>query len=36
VTMGWLFQSTIPMQLARILSTTAVAYAAITLLRMLV
>lgn len=36
VTMGWLFQSTIPMLLARILSTTAVAYATITLIRMLV
>jgi len=36
VTMGWLFQSTIPMLLARILSTTAVAYATISLIRMLV
>ena len=36
VTMGWLFQSTIPMLLARILSTTAVAYATITLICMLV
>ncbi|MAU77175.1 MAG: hypothetical protein CL831_09995 [Crocinitomicaceae bacterium] len=36
VTIGWLFQSTIPMLLARILSMTAVIYAAITLIRILV
>ena len=36
VTMGWLFQSTIPMLLARILSATAVAFATISLIRMLV
>lgn len=36
VTMGWLFQTTIPTLLARILSATSVVYATITLLRLLV
>jgi len=36
VTMGWLFQTTIPTLLERILSATSVVYATITLLRLLV
>ena len=36
VTMGWLFQTTIPTLLARILSATSEVYATITLLRLLV
>ena len=36
VTMGWLLQSTIPIQLARILSATAVVYTTITFIRVLV
>ena len=36
VSMGWLLQSTIPMLLARILSTTAVVYSTLSLIRLLV